>query len=190
MESHLPNLKYIRRIFESSQYSDDLQRLLELGMLLSEDEYAYVLARKSTYLASSKISVNYEKQTIILFYTMDESLDSLCEYHGINANSYVLSEAQRSVWLYITANYDFIKGVVERNVQVTQRDIGMDVRSETDMVQLTDRGLPVETTIVDVQKVGDFIAGDFEDYITGESMNISVDLITDFLRERGYLDFA
>jgi hypothetical protein len=58
------------------------------------------------------------------------------------------------------------------------------------MVQLTDRGLPVETTIVDVQKVGDFIAGDFEDYITGESMNISVDLITDFLREKGYLDFA
>jgi hypothetical protein len=190
MESHLPNLKYIRRIFESSHWAGNLDRLIDLGIMLTKSEYAELLQKASTYIQPSQTRIDYSKQTIHVVNTFDESLSNLCDYYDIPANSYALSQAVRSLYVYVNASYDLQRGVVMYLVQVIQIDLNLNKTSRDIIKSLSTRGLGEGISITHVNEMIEFIAEDIKDFSTNEAIDISLDLIKSSLREKGYLDFA
>lgn len=185
----MSNLKYIRRIFESSYWDGDLQRLLDLGLMIHESDYAEMIRKASTYIRPSKTNVDYSTQIIKVETGFDESFGNLCEYHDINVNSYALSRAERDVYTIVEAEYDLQRGVVKYSVSVFQADLQMN-ESASEIKSLVDRGLDEGVKMSKVAEIAKFIADDIADFATGEAINISVDLLKGFLQKKGYLDFA
>lgn len=186
----MPNLKYIRRIFESSHWVGNLDRLIDLGIMLTKSEYAELLQKASTYIQPSRTRIDYSKQTIHVANTFDESLSNLCDYYDIPANLYALEQAEHSLHVYVTATYDLQRGVVKYSVQVIQIDLNLNETSSDIIKSLSTRGLGEGISIANVNEMIEFIAEDIKDFSTNEAIDISLDLIKSFLQNNGYLDFV